>query len=89
MSDVAPVTVEVGLGDRAYDIMIGPGLLSGAGLEISRRLPGRRAAVITDENVAAAHLETLKAGLGTGGIQAAVITLPAGEKTKSFAHLEE
>ncbi|TIW56599.1 MAG: 3-dehydroquinate synthase, partial [Mesorhizobium sp.] len=53
MSDVAPVTVEVGLGDRAYDIMIGPGLLSGAGLEISRRLPGRRAAVITDENVAA------------------------------------
>ncbi|BCG92603.1 3-dehydroquinate synthase [Mesorhizobium sp. 131-2-1] len=89
MSDLAPVTVEVGLGERAYNILIGPGLLSGAGLEISRRLPGRRAAVITDENVAAAQLETLRGGLGAAGIQPAVITLPAGEKTKNFAHLEE
>jgi 3-dehydroquinate synthase len=89
MSTSEPVTVEVGLGERAYDILIGPGLLSHAGAEISRRLPGTRAAVVTDDNVAAAHLETLKAGLEKGGIQNAVITLPAGEKTKSFASLEE
>ncbi|UDL88134.1 3-dehydroquinate synthase [Mesorhizobium sp. PAMC28654] len=89
MSEVAPVVVEVGLGDRAYDILIGSGLLSRAGSEIARRLPGTRAAVVTDDNVAAAHLETLKAGLATGGIQPAVITMPPGEKTKSFAHLEE
>jgi len=84
-----PVTVEVGLGERAYDILIGSGLLSRAGAEISRRLPGTRAAVITDTNVAAAHLDALKAGLEKGGIQPAILTLPAGEKTKSFAHLEE
>ncbi|MET3583136.1 3-dehydroquinate synthase [Mesorhizobium robiniae] len=89
MSINATVTVEVGLGDRAYDILIGSGLLSRAGTEISRRLPGTRAAVVTDVNVAAAHLDTLKAGLEKGGIQPAVITLPAGEKTKSFEHLEE
>ncbi|AZO11288.1 MULTISPECIES: 3-dehydroquinate synthase [unclassified Mesorhizobium] len=89
MNKTAPVKVEVGLGDRAYDILIGPGLLSDAGTEIARRLPGTRAAIITDENVAAAHLEALKAGLEKGSIQAAVITLPAGEKTKSFAHLED
>ncbi|UCI08796.1 3-dehydroquinate synthase [Mesorhizobium sp. B1-1-8] len=89
MSDVAPVKVEVGLGERAYDILIGPGLLSGAGVEIAGRLPGTRAAIVTDENVAVAHLETLQAGLSKGGVEAAVITLPAGEKTKSFAHLEE
>lgn len=83
------VSVEVGLGERAYDILIGPGLLSRAGAEISRRLPGTRAAVVTDENVASAHLATLAAGLASGGIQHAVITLPPGEKTKSFAHLEE
>jgi len=83
------VTVEVGLGDRAYDILIGSGLLSRAGEEISRRLPGTRAAVVTDENVAAAHLDTLKAGLEKGGIQPTVIMMPPGEKTKSFAHLEE
>ncbi|PAP96192.1 3-dehydroquinate synthase [Mesorhizobium wenxiniae] len=89
MSTNTNVTVEVGLGDRAYDILIGSGLLLRAGSEISRRLPGTRAAVVTDVNVAAAHLETLKAGLEKGGIQPAEITLPAGEKTKSFAHLEE
>ncbi|TSE12884.1 3-dehydroquinate synthase [Mesorhizobium intechi] len=89
MSVDQPVTVEVGLGDRAYDILIGSGLLSRAGEEISRRLPGTRAAVVTDENVAAAHLDTLKAGLDKGGIQSTVITMPPGEKSKSFAHLEE
>ena len=89
MSEAAPVTVKVGLGDRTYDILIGPGLLSRAGTEISSRLPGTRAAVVTDDNVAAAHLDTLKAGLATSGIQPAVITMPPGEKTKSFAHLEE
>ncbi|MBZ9796425.1 3-dehydroquinate synthase [Mesorhizobium sp. ES1-4] len=89
MSAEQPVTVEVGLGDRAYDILIGSGLLRRAGAEISRRLPGTRAAVVTDENVAAAHLDALKAGLEKGGIQPAVITMPPGEKTKSFAHLEE
>ena len=89
MSETTPVTVEVGLGDRTYDILIGSGLLSRAGTEISSRLPGTRAAVVTDDNVAAAHLETLKAGLEKGGIKPAVITMPPGEKTKSFAHLEE
>ena len=89
MSEAEPVVVEVGLGDRAYDILIGSGLLSRAGAEIARRLPGTRAAVVTDDNVAAAHLETLKAGLEKGGITPAVITMPPGEKTKSFAHLEE
>ena len=89
MSGDQPVTVEVGLGDRTYDILIGSGLLFRAGAEISRRLPGTRAAVVTDDNVAAAHLDALKAGLETSGIQPAVITLPPGEKSKSFAHLEE
>ena len=89
MSEAAPVVVEVGLGERAYDILIGPGLLARAGAEIGQRLPGRRAAVITDDNVAAAHLATLRAGLEKGGVNPAVINLPAGEKTKSFAHLEE
>ena len=39
------VTVPVGLGDRAYDILIGPGLVGRAGAEIARLLPGVRAAM--------------------------------------------
>ena len=84
------VTVEVGLGDRAYDILIGPGLLGRAGETVSARLPGTRVAIVTDENVATSHLETLKSGLGSGGVAvAATVMLPAGEKTKSFDHLQD
>ena len=35
-------TVNVGLGERAYDILIGDGLVASAGQEIAARLPGIR-----------------------------------------------
>ncbi|PHP65527.1 3-dehydroquinate synthase [Zhengella mangrovi] len=81
--------VQVGLGDRAYDILIGSGLVGAAGLEIASRLPGSRAAVITDENVAAAHLDVLKQSLREAGIAHECLVLPAGEKTKSFPYFEK
>ena len=77
------VTVEVGLGDRAYDILIGPGLLARSGAEIARRLPGTRTAIVTDGNVAAAHLGALKAGLAQAGIDSVDIVLPPGEMRKT------
>lgn len=83
------VKVIVGLGERAYDILIGPGLVAAAGREIAARLPGVRAAIITDENVAGHHLAALSASLEASGIASTAITLPAGEKTKSFAALQE
>ena len=46
-------TVHVGLGDRAYDIHIGPGLLAQSGALIAPMLHRQRVAIITDENVAA------------------------------------
>lgn len=82
------VRVEVRLGDRTYDILIGRGLIARAGAEIAARLPGARAAVITDGNVAKAHLEPLLASLEAAGIEAVAISLAPGEKTKSFAFLE-
>ena len=81
--------VPVRLGERSYEILIGDGLIERAGEEISRVLPGARAAVVTDDNVAAAHLGRLMASLEASGISALPIVLPAGEKTKSFARLEE
>ena len=88
-SDAAVTTVNVGLGERAYDILIGDGLIERAGQEIAARLPGIRAAVVTDENVAAAHLAALTASLDAAGIGNVAIMLPAGEKTKSFAALQD
>jgi 3-dehydroquinate synthase len=81
--------VPVKLGERSYEILIGDGLIEQAGEEISRVLPGARAAIVTDENVAGAHLERLLASLTKSGIAASPVILPAGEKTKSFARLEE
>ena len=82
-------TVEVVLGERTYDILIGEGLIARAGEEIAQRLPGVRVAVVTDTNVGAAHLAPLVSGLEAGGIGSTVITLPPGEKTKSFDALQE
>ncbi|MDZ7600960.1 MAG: 3-dehydroquinate synthase [Hoeflea sp.] len=80
-------TVRVDLGARSYDIVIGPGLIVEAGAEIARRHPGIRCAVITDRNVAAAHLDTLVASLAAAGVQAAPLVLEPGEKTKRFDEL--
>ncbi|HUH50419.1 MAG TPA: 3-dehydroquinate synthase [Mycoplana sp.] len=80
-------TVRVDLGDRSYDILIGPGLIAAAGAEISSRLKGRRVAVVTDEHVAPIYLEPFMRSLAESGIEAVSQILPAGEKTKSFEHL--
>jgi 3-dehydroquinate synthase len=85
----APEKVVVGLGDRSYDILIGPDLLASAGEAINARLPRARAAIVTDANVAALHLATLTASLEGAGIASTAVTLPAGEKTKSFEHLQQ
>ncbi|MBL0371601.1 3-dehydroquinate synthase [Rhizobium sp. KVB221] len=80
-------TVHVDLGDRSYDILIGPGLIAKAGREIVSRLKGRKVAVITDEHVAPHYLQPLAQSLEEQGIAIHPLTLPAGEKTKSFGHL--
>ncbi len=79
--------VHVPLGERSYDILIGPGLMARAGGEITSRIKGRRAAIVTDENVGARYLDGLMDSLQTDGIEAVSVTLPAGEKTKSFDSL--
>ncbi len=81
-------TLRVALGDRSYDIRIGPGLLATAGAEITPLLARKRVAVITDETVAGFHLDTLRQGLAAAGIDAPAIILPPGEATKSMKHYE-
>lgn len=79
--------VQVPLGERSYDIVIGSSALKDAGEEIARRLPGIRCAVVTDENVARCHLDTLTASLKAAGIDAHPLVLRPGEKTKDFDNL--
>ncbi len=86
--NIATETVHVSLGDRSYDILIGSGLIARAGEEIAARLPGIRAAVVTDENLAKLHFPSLLDALEAAGINATPVIVAAGEKSKGFATLE-
>lgn len=81
--------VHVDLPGRAYDVVVGPGLIADAGARIAPLLQRPRMAIVTDETVGALHLESLKAGLVHDGIEMSALTLPAGEATKSWGPLEK
>lgn len=82
-------TVHVGLGERAYDIHIGQGLLGRAGALISQISDRKRMMIVTEENVAKLHLKTLQDGLAAAGIESDALVLPAGESTKSWPYFEQ
>ena len=83
-----PTTVNVALGNRAYDVVIGRGVAASLGLRIAALKPGARLAIVTDENVARAHLDSLEAQLSAAGMTIARIVVPPGEGSKSFASFE-
>jgi 3-dehydroquinate synthase len=81
-------TVHVPLGERAYDVHIGSGLLARSGALVAPLLARKRVAIVTDENVGPLHLAALEAGLAEAGISAVSLTLPAGESTKGWPQFE-
>ena len=91
MSDTStnPRRVPVGLGDRAYEVLIGPGLLARAGALLADVMPRRRTVVVTDATVAALHGDTVLAAFAQAGVAARMIVLPPGEQTKSFEGLAD
>ncbi|WP_116652727.1 3-dehydroquinate synthase [Pelagibacterium sediminicola] len=88
-SDSTASTVHVPLGARAYDIVIAPDAIDKAGAFLDTLFPGARFGIVTDENVATAQLPRLAASLDAHGLDHALLTLPAGEATKSWPHLKE
>ena len=81
-------TVNVALGERAYDVLIGPGLLKQAGQLIASRVGRVKCGIVTDENVARHHLAALEDSLKAAGLLAGrAIILKPGEATKSFTQL--
>ena len=81
--------VPVALAERSYDILIGSGLVRGAGATLAERFPGRAVAIVTDAHVGEIHGPALEAGLSAAGIRHHRITVAPGEATKRFAVLEE
>ena len=80
----APVTVSVALAGRAYDIVIGEGLLRQAGARIAALAPGAGCFIVTDAHVAALYLPQLEAACAAAGLRCATHRIAPGEASKSY-----
>jgi 3-dehydroquinate synthase len=83
------VTVDVALGDRAYDIVIGRDVLQSLGARVAALRPGARTAIVTDRTVAQHWLEKTEASLSDAGIASSRIVVDEGEGSKTYAGLEQ
>jgi 3-dehydroquinate synthase len=84
-----PTVVEVALGARSYDIVIGRGVIDSLGVRIATLRPGAKVFIVTDDNVARYVLASAEAALVKAGVAAYRATVPAGEASKSFAVFEQ
>jgi 3-dehydroquinate synthase len=84
-----PVIVDVALGERTYDIVIGRDVLQSLGVRVAVLRPGVRAAIVTDRNVAQHWLEQTEASLAKAGIAVSRIVVGEGEGSKTYAGLEQ
>jgi len=75
-------SVKVPLGDKSYDILIGPGILSELGNMLSEFLPGRSFVMVTDSTVEDYLGVDLMNILEGAGVKVSMITFPAGEESK-------
>ncbi|MET3912704.1 3-dehydroquinate synthase [Bradyrhizobium sp. S3.3.6] len=84
-----PVNVDVALENRAYDIVIGRGVLSSLGERVAALRPGVRTAVVTDRTVAKYWLEPTEASLAAAGIPTSRVVVEEGEISKTYAGLQK
>jgi len=84
-----PAIVNVALGERSYDIVIGRGLLGSLGARVKALRPGAKTVIVTDENVARHHLAAAEASLGRAGVATSPIVVAPGEASKSYAVFEQ
>ena len=80
--------VKVSLGNRSYDIKIGTGLIARIGRECARLGLGRRCLIISDRNVAPRYGKAARVALASAGFATGLVTIPAGETSKSLKVLE-
>ena len=76
--------VRVELGERSYDIVIGAGLLGRVAEFLQPLGLGKRGVVITDSNVEPLYAGPLRAALNNSGFETRVVSVPAGEASKSL-----
>ncbi len=81
--------LRVDLGGRAYDIVVGAGVLANAGKEIAALKRAKRGFIVADDHTAGLHLGALTRSLDAAGLSHTAAVLPPGEASKSFGVLEQ
>ena len=81
--------LRVDLGGRAYEIVVGAGVLASAGKEIAALKRAKRLFVVADDHTAKLHLAALTRSLDGAGLPYTATVLPPGEASKSFGVLEQ
>jgi 3-dehydroquinate synthase len=89
LKNSGPITVDVALGERAYDIVIGRDAIGSLGGRIKALRPGARVAIVTDRTVAKHWLARVEAILAETGIESKAIVVGEGEASKTYGVLQE
>jgi 3-dehydroquinate synthase len=84
-----PTTIPVALADRSYEIEISRGNVRGISAFIQQRRPTSHAIIITDSNVGPLFAQPINQSLSAAGIRTDLLTVPAGETSKSIAQAEK
>jgi 3-dehydroquinate synthase len=82
-------SLRVALAERSYDIQIDRGNLARLADFVQQRLKCAHAVVMTDANVAPIHAKSAAASLSAGGIHTDLLTVAAGEASKSVAQAQQ
>ena len=82
-------TLQVALGKRSYNIIIGQGMLSSAADYIAKVANPQRIMIVTDDTVKALHLAKLQKSLETTDIPIKVISFTPGEGSKNLQSVEK
>lgn len=78
------LSVKVPLGERSYSVLVGRGILGDLGKFAADLGLGRRCAIITDSTVGPLYADSARLSLEASGFSVEVLTVPAGEASKSM-----
>jgi 3-dehydroquinate synthase len=67
-----------------HPVLVGSGLIEQVGKRVRKYLPGNTCAIISDSNVAPLFADRVKESLASAGFRPTLITIPAGEKSKTL-----
>ncbi len=76
--------VEIRGAVHRHPALIGAGLTDQLGTRVLKYLAGKKCAIITDNNVAPLFGDRIKRNLASTGFQPILVTIPAGEKSKTL-----